>query len=72
MADGDTLTARETKNKILADMTADERDRAVWGETRSGGFLIIGNTSIYHVFYDGFDVVTRVSPFDPSWLAGEV
>lgn len=43
------LTARETKNKILADMTPDERSQAIVGETLTG-YVIVTDRRVFDIY----------------------
>ena len=54
-----TLTARETKNKILANFSESERDDAVVGETRNGGYLIATHSMVVEVYVSAGTVFTQ-------------
>ncbi len=69
----DKLTARETKNKILADMETSERIDAVVAETREGGFIIMTERAVYEVYHSGRDVYAQRQELEGSgWEPVEV
>lgn len=53
------LTARETKNKILANLTESERDDAIVGETKQGGYLIATHNKVIEVYTSGREVYVQ-------------
>jgi hypothetical protein len=53
------LTTREVKNKILASFSESERDDAIVGETRDGGYLIATHNQVVEVYRSGSTVYTQ-------------
>lgn len=67
------LTLKEIKNKVLADMTPEERLITIVAEVRSGGYILLGLGRVFEIYESGSTVYVSVRGLEPGgWEDYEV
>jgi hypothetical protein len=61
------LTIKETKNKILASLPAEESNDALVGEVRGGGYIILTEKRVIEIFSSAGKITSLTKKTTGYW-----